>query len=279
MFRRSMIALALAALLAPMAHAETVDEIVAKNIQARGGMDKIKAVSSMKVSGKLVMAGGAMEIPFTRMSKRPDDMRMDFTFQGISGTQAFDGKTAWQVMPFQSGKKDPEQSNAEQTKLIEEQADFDGPLVDWKTKGHQLELVGTESVDGADAWKLKLTRKNGNVDYMYLDKETGLEVKTESKRTINGTEVESESKMSDYKEVEGLTMPFTISSGVKGGPEQQQQKVVMDKVEMNVSVADSSFVMPPVAAKPDSTAAPAADKSAAKTTDSKTATKTSAKKK
>lgn len=279
MFRRSLIALVLAALMAPVVHAETVDEIVAKNVKARGGLDKLKGVSSMKVTGKLVMAGGAMEIPFTRVSKRPDDMRMDFTFQGISGTQAFDGKTAWQIMPFQTGKKDPEQSNAEQTKLIEEQADFDGPLVDWKAKGHQLELVGTESVDGADAWKLKLTRKNGNIDYMYLDKETGLEVKTESKRTINGTEVESEAKMSDYKEVEGLTIPFTISSGVKGGPEQQQQKVVMDKIELNVPVADSSFVMPPVAAKPDSSAAPAADKSADKAADTKAATKTGTKKK
>ncbi|MFI5372127.1 MAG: hypothetical protein ACHQ52_11260 [Candidatus Eisenbacteria bacterium] len=279
MFRRSLIALVLAAILAPVVHAETVDEIVAKNIQARGGLDKLKGVSTMKVSGKLVMAGGAMEIPFTRVSKRPDGMRMDFTFQGISGTQAFDGKTAWQIMPFQTGKKDPEQSNAEQTKLIEEQADFDGPLVDWKTKGHQLELVDTESVDGADAWKLKLTRKNGNVDYMYIDKETGLEVKTESKRTINGTEVESEAKMSDYKEVDGLTIPFTVSSGMKGGTDQQQQKVVMDKVELNVTVSDSSFVMPPVAATPDSAAAKAPEKTAEKTADTaKPAAKTGKKK-
>ena len=278
MFRRFLTALALVAMLAPVVHAETVDEIVAKNIKARGGMEKLKGVTSMKASGKLVMGGGAMEIPFTRVSKRPEAMRMDFTFQGISGTQAFDGKVAWQVMPFQTGKKDPEQSNAEQTKLLQEQADFDGPLVDWKAKGHQLELVGTESVDGADAYKLKLTRKSGNVDYMYIDKETGLEVKTESKRTINGTEVESESKMSDYKEVDGLTVPFTMSSGMKGGPEQAQQKIVMEKVEFNVPAADSSFAMPAVAAKPDSTAGaavakPAPAKGAEKKADAKTGKK------
>jgi len=269
MFRRSLTALAFVAMLAPMVHAETVDEIVAKNIQARGGMEKLKAVKTMKATGKLVMGGGAMEIPFTRVSKRPEAMRMDFTFQGITGTQAFDGKTAWQVMPFQTGKKDPEQSNAEQTKLIQEQADFDGPLVDYKEKGNQIELVGTESVDGADAFKLKVTRKNGNIDYMYIDKETGLEVKTEQKRTVNGTEVESESKMSDYKEVDGITVPFTMSSGMKGGPEQAQQKIVMDKIEFNVAADDQSFAMPAVAAKPDSTAgaaatpaAPAAEKGA-----------------
>ena len=258
MFRRFLTALALVAMLAPMVHAETVDEIVAKNIQARGGMEKLKAVKTMKATGKLVMGGGAMEIPFTRVSKRPNAMRMDFTFQGISGTQAYDGKTAWQIMPFQTGKKDPEQSNAEQTKLLEEQADFDGPLVDWKTKGSTVELVGTESVDGADAFKLKVTRKSGNVDYMYIDKETGLEVKTESKRTINGTEIESESKMSDYKEVDGMTVPFTMSSGMKGGPEQAQQKIVLEKIEFNVTTGDSDFVMPAVAAKTDSTTAPVA---------------------
>jgi hypothetical protein len=278
MFRRFLTALALVAMLAPMVHAETVDEIVAKNIQARGGMEKLKAVKTMKATGKLVMGGGAMEIPFTRVSKRPNAMRMDFTFQGISGTQAYDGKTAWQIMPFQTGKKDPEQSNAEQTKLLEEQADFDGPLVDWKTKGSTVELVGTESVDGADAFKLKVTRKSGNVDYMYIDKETGLEVKTESKRTINGTEVESESKMSDYKEVDGMTVPFTMSSGMKGGPEQAQQKIVMDKLEFNIATADSTFAMPAVAAQPDSAAAPAAAPAATAAPEKKTDAKTGKKK-
>lgn len=278
MFRRSLAALALVAMLAPAVHAETVDEIVAKNIQARGGMEKLKACKTMKATGKLVMGGGAMEIPFTRVTKRPNEMRMDFTFQGITGTQAFDGKTAWQIMPFQTGKKDPEQSNAEQTKLMEEQADFDGPLVDWKAKGHTLELMGTESVDGADAFKLKLTRKSGNVDYMYIDKETGLEVKSESKRTINGTEIESESKMSDYKEVDGMTVPFTMSSGMKGGPEQAQQKIVLEKIEFNVATGDSDFVMPAMAAKVDSTAAPVATPAAEKGAAAKTDTKSGKKK-
>ncbi len=278
MFRRSLVALALVAMLAPMVHAETVDDIVAKYVQARGGMEKLKACKSMKATGKLVMGGGAMEIPFTRVARRPDQMRMDFTFQGITGTQAFDGKVAWQIMPFQTGKKDPEQSNAEQTKIMEEQADFDGPLVDWKAKGHTLELVGTESVDGADAYKLKLTRKNGNVDYMFIDKETGLEVKTESKRTINGTELEMESKMSDYKEVDGVTVPFTLSSGMKGGTDQQGQKIVMDKIEFNVPAADSDFAMPAVAAKPDSTAAPVATPAPEKGAAPKTETKTGKKK-
>ena len=264
MVRRILMVFALLAVLAPLASAETVDEIIAKNITARGGMEKLKAVKTTKATGKLVMGGGAMEIPFTRVSQRPNAMRMDFTFQGITGTQAYDGKTAWQVMPFQTGKKDPEQSNAEQTKLLAEQADFDGPLVDWKAKGHAVELVGSESVDGADAFKLKVALKNGNVDYVYLDKETGLEVKTESKRSINGTEVESETKMSDYKEVEGLTVPFTMSSGMKGAAEQAQQKIVLDKVEFNVPVVDSSFVMPAVAAKPDSAAAATPAKSASK---------------
>jgi hypothetical protein len=258
MLRRFTMLAALLAILAPVAIAQTVDEVVAKYIQGRGGIEKIKAVKSMKATGKMIMGGGAMEAPFVQMMRRPSDSRTEFTIQGLTGIQVFDGKsgTAWSVMPF-AGKKEPEAAPAEETKLMAEQADIDGPLVDWKEKGSQLELVGKEQVEGADAWKLKLTRKSGNVDYLYLDTETGLEVKSESKRTVRGLEVEGETLLSDYKEVDGLNFPFTIVTGMKGSPAEQRPKMVMDKIELNVPLADSLFTMPPTAVKPDSTKAAA----------------------
>ena len=254
MLRRFAMLAALLTVLAPVASAQTVDEVVAKYIQGRGGIEKIKAVNSIRVTGKMIMGGGSMEAPFVQVRRRPSDSRVEFTIQGLTGLQVFDGKTgtAWSVMPFM-GKKDPEASPAEETKLMAEDADFDGPLVDWKDKGNQLELVGKEQVEGADAWKLKLTRKSGNVDYLYLDTETGLEVKSESKRTVRGQEVEAETMLSDYKEVEGIELPFTVVTGMKGAPAEQRPKMVMDKVELNVPVADSLFAMPPTAARPDST--------------------------
>ena len=287
MFRRVLMVGALLALLAPIASAETVDEVLAKYVAAHGGMDKIKAVKSMKMTGKMVMGGGQMEAPFTQLKRRPSDSRTEFVFQGLTGVQAYDGTgaVAWNIMPFM-GKKDPEAQPAEETKLVAEEADFDGELIDYKEKGHTIELVGKEQVEGADAYKLKVTRKSGNVDYVYLDAETGLEVKTESKRVIRGTEVETEQYMSDYKEVDGIPYPFTIAMGRKGGPAEQRQKLVMEKVETNVPMADSLFAMP-AGTKPAQAAAAAGgaktdDKAAAaagKSTDKAAATSTKTTKK
>jgi hypothetical protein len=89
-------------------------------------------------------------------------------------------------MPFQ-GKKDPEALPAEQAKIMDEQADFDGQLVDYKEKGSTIELVGKEPVEGTDAYKLKLTTKGGEVRYYFLDAEYFLEIRTEASRTIRGT--------------------------------------------------------------------------------------------
>jgi hypothetical protein len=265
MFRRFVLVGALLAWLAPLAAAETADEVVAKFIAAHGGMEKIKSITSVKVTGKMVMGGGAMEAPFVQMKRRPKDSRTEFTFQGMTGYQVFDGKSdkAWSVMPFM-GKKDPEATPPEETKLMAEEADFDGALVDWKDKGHQVEFVAKEQVEGAEAYKLKVTRKNGNVDHVYIDTETGLQVKVESKRTIRGTEVESETLMGDYKEVDGVPYPHTISAGRKGGPEAQRQKIVIEKYELNVAMGDALFTMPAVAAKPDSAGADSAKAEAPK---------------
>jgi len=160
-------------------------------------------------------------------------------------------------MPF-GGKKEPEVMPPDQAKDMEEQADFDGPLVDYKDKGHTVELLGKEQVEGADAYKLKVTLKSGDVRTIYLDAETYLEIKVESKRTVRGTEVEGEATMSDYKEVEGLMMPHVMEQGQKGSP--MRQKLVIEKVEINPDIPDSLFAMPAVAA--DSTAAANAAKAA-----------------
>ena len=270
MIRRLALAAAMLALFAPLAFAQTLDEVLAKHYEAMGGYEKLKAVQSYRMSGKMVMGQG-MEAPFTMEKSRPNKFRMDFTFQGMTGTQAYDGKTGWMVMPF-SGKKDPEPMPAEALKEMEEQADFDGPLVDWKAKGHTVELVGKEDVEGTSAHKLKATLKNGNVITYYIDAETFLVLKEESKRMIRGTETEGESSVGDYKQVEGLTMPFAIEMGAKGS--QQKQKLVTEKIDINPKFEDARFVMPAVAAKADSAAAKPAAAKAAEKKDASTAKKT-----
>ena len=240
MLRRILPGIAVLVLLAPMASAQTADEVIAKNIKAKGGMEKIKSCQSMRVHGRMVMGQG-MEAPFTMMQKRPKMSRTEFTIQGMTGMQVYDGKNAWAVMPFM-GKKDPEIMPAEQAEMMDEQSDMDGPLVDYKEKGNTVELLGKEQVEGADAYKLKVTLKNGQIRTLYLDAETGLEVKSEAKRTIRGTEVESETLFGDYKEVQGMMMPFTMESGAKGSP--MRQKMVMDSVEVNPVLPDTLFALP-----------------------------------
>ena len=260
MLRKTLFGILVLALLAPfatVASAQTVDELIAKNIEAKGGMAKLKAVKSMRASGKMI-GGQGMEIPFVMTNKRPKSAKIEFTFQGMTGMQVYDGKTAWMSMPFM-GKKEPEVMPPDEAKMIEEQADFDGPLMDYKEKGHTVELAGKEQVEGADAYKIKVTLKGGDVRTIYLDAETYLEIKVEAKRTIRGSEVEGESLLSDYKEVGGMMMAHVMESGAKGSP--QRQKLVIDKIELNVDAADNLFAMPATAA--DSTKAAAAAKGAA----------------
>ena len=240
MLRKTVAWFALAALMACPAVAQTVDELVAKNIEARGGMEKIKAVKSARTTGKMVMGQG-FEAPFVMMEKRPKLTRMEFTFQGMTGVQAFDGKNGWAIMPFM-GKKEPEAVPAEDNKLMDQQADMDGPLVDYKEKGHKVELLGKEQVEGADAFKLKLTMKGGDTRTIYLDADSYLEIKMEAKRTMRGAEVEGETLYGDYKDEGGMMMPHSIETGAKGSP--QKQKLVFEKIELNPDLADSLFAMP-----------------------------------
>jgi hypothetical protein len=230
-------------LLLPLAgQAQTLDEIIAKHIKARGGMDKLKAIQTVRITGKMIQGPG-LEAPFTLEMKRPNNGRLEFTFQGLTAVQAYDGKNGWEIMPF-GGRKDPQPMSPEDVKEAEEQADMDGPLVDYKAKGHQVELVGKDKVEGTDAYKLKVTLKNGDLRYYYLDAEYFLDLKMESKRNVRGTDREFENSYGDYKEVGGVMFPYSIDSGVKGSPE--KQKIAAEKIEVNVAMDDSRFKMPEV---------------------------------
>ena len=245
MFKRVCLLAVVMAVMAPCLLAQSVDDIIAKYVQARGGAEKLKSVQSMKTTATMSMGPG-MEFPGTVIQKRPKLARLEFTAQGLTAVQAYDGKDGWQIMPFM-GKKDPELMSADEAKETEEMADIDGPLVDYKSKGHQVELLGKEKIEGTDAYKLKLTLKNGDVQTVYLDADSFLQIKEVDKRTIRGTEQETESSIGDYKEVNGMMFPFAIENAVKGTD--QKQKITITKIELNVPVDDSIFKMPPAAPK------------------------------
>lgn len=248
MFRSAVVALAALAVATPALAAEpSLVEILAKHYEANGGLARMKQVESRRMTGKMIMGHG-MEAPFVMEFARPDRFRLEFTVQGMTGVRAFDGETGWTVMPFM-GKSDPEEIPAEALDEMREVADFDGPLVDWKAKGHKVRRVGKEPVDGADAWHLTLTRKDGRVRHIWLDAESWLELRSEGKRTLHGGEVEVVTSLGAYREVEGLMFAHTMSQAVSGAPGTQQ--FVVEKIELNPKLDPARFVMPP---KPATTA-------------------------
>ncbi|HVT15768.1 MAG TPA: hypothetical protein VHQ90_06225 [Thermoanaerobaculia bacterium] len=255
MIRKTSIGL-LAAMLAAGAagalSAQTAEELIEKNIQAKGGREKLKAVKTVRVTGKMV--GQMGEFPVSMEMLPPaHKVRFDFVVQGMTGTSAYDGQGGWQVMPF-LGKTDPEPMSAEDLKEAKEEADFLGPLFDYKDKGNQVELLGKGDLEGTPVYKLKLTEKSGDVSTIYLDAETYLELKEESSKTMRGQVVELERTFGDYKKVDGLTFPFTMETKSKG--QQAAQTLSITKLELNVDVAASRFDMPKVQKKKEETAPP-----------------------
>jgi outer membrane lipoprotein-sorting protein len=218
----------------------TLDQVLENHYEALGGLDAIRGMKTARFVGRMAMGPGA-EAPFTMYFKRPMMARMEFTMQGMTGIQAFDGETAWMVMPFM-GKSDPEVMAEDQAKNMKEQTDIDGPLVDWQEKGHKVELLGLEDVDGTEAYKIRIELANGDVRIQYLDSEYFITIKQEGKTTMQGNPVEFETILSDYKEVGGLMFPHSIESKPKGAP--AGQVITIDEIEVGVEVADELFAMP-----------------------------------
>lgn len=232
--------LAALAFVAIGAQAMTADELIAKNFAARGGLDKIHAIKSLKSEGKLRF-GGQFELTFEQYQKAPESSRSEASLQGLTAVQAWDGKDAWQISPFQ-GRKDPEKMSADDAKALADDAPIGGALVDWQSRGSKVEYLGTEDVDGTDAHKLKVTLKNGDVEYLYIDPDHFLEIRTVAQRSVRGTQVESVSDYGDYEEVAGVYFPFSIATESKA--DGNRQELTIERAEANVAMPDSLFAFP-----------------------------------
>jgi len=232
-------ALFLSVVAAGVVGAQTVDEIIAKNIQARGGLEKLKGVKSLRTTVKF--SDGSFRAEFRQENKRPGKVREEFIVQGMAQIQAYDGKTGWQISPF-SGRRDPDLMSQDDMKSLIVDGDIDGPLVDYKERGHKAELVGHDSMEGTDCFKIKLSMKNGDIRYYYLDTDSYLDLKVEVQTTIRGALQESELYYGDYEQVNGIYYPFAVEQAQKGSSSRQQFSV--EKIEQNVDLDDSLFAMP-----------------------------------
>jgi hypothetical protein len=224
----------------------TADELVAKNIEAKGGAAALHAIQTIRFEGRMLVNQGQVELTFTQTKKQPGDVRTDAMLQGMTLVQAYDGKNGWKISPF-GGRKDPEKMSGDEAKSLVEDAEIGGPLLDWKAQGKTVSYLGIEDVDGTAAHKLKVVRKNGDQSYVYLDPDHFLEIRVLDQRTEQGARVEVETDLGDYEKINGVYFPFSIEAGDKGSND--KQKIILEKAEANIPVDDAIFRFPATAAK------------------------------
>ncbi len=215
----------------------TLDIILNKYFETVG-MKKMNEWKSMKMTGKSMAQG--VEYPFFITVKRPGKVRMEVDIQGMKMIQAYDGQKGWAVIPW-SGSTDPQDMTEDQSRMMKNQAEFEGSLYNWKDKGYKAELLGKEDVEGSSVYKIKVTKPDGDIETFFIDAENFVILKSVTLVKIQGNETESETLMSDYKDENGVLIPHTIVNKYK---DQVVSQVVVDKVDINPDMDDSIFQKP-----------------------------------
>ncbi len=240
---RTAIAIALLCASSGLARADQLADILARNVAARGGAEKLHALKSLRATGHARLGGGGFSITaeLGEVIERPNRVRTELTLQGLTQISASDGHDAWTVSPF-NGRRDAERASGDDQRAIEQEAELDGPLIDWRAKGHRIEYLGTEDVDGTPAIKLRVTRKDGDLQYVFLDPDSALEIRITTVRKIRGTESITETDLGEYAQVAGVWLPFSRESGAPGGP--RTNRILIDRIEPNVTAEPAWFRVP-----------------------------------
>jgi hypothetical protein len=251
----------------------SASDIVSKNVAARGGLQAWRSVHAMKWTGKLGVGGNPLpekkgaalttdprtkdevQLLFVMEMQRPRKVRYELQFNKQNAVQTYDGVNGWKLRPFLN-RLEVEPFTQEELKASSLQSDLDGSLVDYAAKGTRIELEGIEKVDNRDAYKLKLTMKDGHSIYEWIDAQTFLETKTEGvPRRLDGVEHPVEVYYSDYRPVNGLQIPFILETRVlqvthaassTGSSAIPVERIVLNKVEVNPILEESLFSKPNV---------------------------------
>lgn len=217
-------------------NALSVDDIVARNIKARGGMTKLAGIKTLRATYSSEEDGKPVRL--VELQKRPNKLRRNISFQGNVIVFAYDGQSAWQSS---SQGKGPSAVPADLALELKEEADIDGAMVNYKEKGSTLELVGKEKLNGKDVYNLKIKLKDGQVRNIYLDARSFLEVKETGFFEKGGKRVDFVTFYKSYRPVQGILFPFVVEQ--KEG-EEESQNTYLKKIEINLPAADSLFTMP-----------------------------------
>jgi outer membrane lipoprotein-sorting protein len=221
----------------------TAAQIVERNISARGGLQAWRTVKTMSMSGKLDAGGKQkVQLPFVLEMERNRKTRLELQFNGQTAVQVYDGTNGWKLRPFLN-RRDVEPYTPDELKAASMQADIDGPLVDYVAKGTKVQLEGIQSVEGHDAFNLKLTLKTGQVQHIWVDAQTFLDVKIEgTPRRLDGRFHPVATYLRDYRSVNGLMIPYVNETAVDGI--KQTEKILVEKVIVNPKLEDTRFSKP-----------------------------------
>lgn len=241
MIARAVFALALFAC-AGCTWAATADDLIAREVAARGGMDKLHAIKTLKMQGQVIF-GGSFKLAYTELLKRPGKVRDEASVQGLTQVRAWDGQQGWSIQPF-GGRKDPIPMSVDNARELAEQADFDGAWVNAQTKGNTVTYLGTEDVDGTNAHKLQVQLKDGNTLIVYLDPDAYLPIREIARRTVRGAPEVTQTDFGDYEQVDGVYFPFAITTGPQGATDDQKLQISIDKAQANVPIEDAVFAFP-----------------------------------
>ncbi len=211
----------------------TADEIVSKHIEAIGGAENWKKINTVIMEGSMNVMGNDVAITITQENSKGN--RVDISVAGMNGFTIMTPTKGWMYMPFQ-GQTTPEPMTEEDVKDAVDDLDIQGALIDYKKKGHSVELLGTEDVEGTECYKLKVSRKTSGDQTLFIDKDSYLLIRSVQKLKAMGQETEQVSDFSDYKEVSGVMVPFSISQGMG--------TIVMSTIKVNEPIAASAFADP-----------------------------------
>jgi hypothetical protein len=241
---RSVALTALCILFCPQpARAQSGADLLAKNLAARGGAEKLSAISTIVFTGKLVYPGD-FELTYKETRRRKDGAALyEQSVEGLTLVQGFDGTSGWRINPFE-GRRDAERMSADDTRALADDATIDGPLLSAKAAGSTITYLGREDFEGTDAYKLRVVKPSG-VEYVYfLDPDTYLEIKVIETRKLRGARQVTVSELGDYELVDGVYFPFSIESGPLGSIAATHQQLLIDHAEANVPAADTQFAIP-----------------------------------
>jgi outer membrane lipoprotein-sorting protein len=228
-----------ALLITVAAQAQTADEIITKHIEARGGADKFAALKSVKMEATLAVAG--IEAPTKIAIINGRAHRMDVSAMGNEITTVIDGATGWGINPM-GGSGKPEAISADQLKGTSTQTDVSGGLLNYKEKGNTVELLGSEKINTGDAFKIKLTLKDGSAITHYFDAKTFYLVQTKAKMNVGGQEFDADVLYAGHKAVDGIVFPTTQE--ITNHPQFGSMISTFTKIETNPTIDEAIFVMP-----------------------------------